>query len=182
MIIFIYVCILALNLVAVFLTYHFLGKEMDKKEKGIFIIVGIAVIYMLVSLVYWIGTKDIELGTNENFGKNLITFTFVPVNAIVILPFLASSYKNLKANRLKPEAFRNRCILLATVLIALLVMECSYFKDIQTGIYNMLQSVQNTTSNVQNKTEQNATNQVQNNAIQNATSDVQNTTAQNEIE
>lgn len=139
-------CILALNLVAVFLTYHFLGKEMDKKEKGIFIIVGIAVIYMLVSFIYWIGTKNIELGTSENFGKNLIVFTFVPVNAIIILPFLASSYKNLKVGRLKPEAFRNRCVLLAIALIVLLVMECSYFKDIQTGIYNMLQSAQNTTN------------------------------------
>lgn len=175
MIIFIYMCILALNLVAIFLTYYFLGKEIDKKTKGIFIIVGIAVIYMLVSFIYWIGTKDIELGTNENFGKNLITFTFVPVNAIIILPFLASSYKNLKAGRLKSIPFRNRCILLGIALIILLVMECSYFKDIQTGIYNMIQSVQNATTNTQNETNQNVTNQVQNNAIQN-------TTAQNEIE
>ena len=140
MIIFIYMCILALNLVAIFLTYHFLGKEMEKKAKGIFIIVGIAVIYMLVSLVYWIGTKDIDLGNNESFGKNLITFTFVPVNAIVILPFLASSYKNLQEGKLKSEPFRNRCILLAIVLIILLIIEFFYFKDIQTGIYNMLQN------------------------------------------
>jgi hypothetical protein len=140
MVIFIYICILALNLVAIFLTYHFLGKEMDKKAKGIFIIVGIAVIYMLVSLVYWIGTKDIDLGNNESFGKNLITFTFVPVNAIVILPFLASSYKNLQLGKLKSETFRNRCILLGIVLIILLIIEFFYFKDIQTGIYNMLQN------------------------------------------
>ncbi|MCI9246516.1 MAG: hypothetical protein HFJ30_05275 [Clostridia bacterium] len=140
MIIFIYMCILALNIVAMFLTYHFLGKEMDKKTKGIFIIVGIAFIYMLVSFVYWIGTKDIELGTSENFGKNLITFTFVPVNAILILPFLANSYKNLKTGKLKVEPFRNRCILLAIILVILLVMEAFYFKEIQTGIYNMLQN------------------------------------------
>lgn len=146
MILFIYACILALNLVAIFLTYYFLGKEMDKKTKGIFIIVGIAVIYMLVSFVYWIGTKDIELGVSESFGKNLITFTFVPVNAIIILPFLASSYKNLKVGRLKVENFRNRCILLAIALIILLVMECSYFKDIQTGIYNMLESAKSITN------------------------------------
>ena len=140
MIIFIYMCILALNLVAIFLTYHFLGKEMDKKAKGIFIIIGIAIIYILVSFVYWISTKDIELGTNESFGKNLITFTFVPVNAIIILPFLANSYKNLQSGRLKSVPFRNRCILLATVLVVLLVFEAFYFKDIQTGIYAMLES------------------------------------------
>lgn len=140
MILFIYMCILALNLVAIFLTYHFLGKEIDKKTKGIFIIVGIAVIYMLVSFVYWISTKDIELGINDSFGKNLITFTFVPVDAIFILPYLASSYKNLQAGRLKAEPFRNRCILLAIILIVLLIIEFFYFKDIQTGIYTMLQN------------------------------------------
>lgn len=167
-------CILALNLVAIFLTYHFLGKEIDKKTKGIFIIIGIAVIYMLVSFIYWIGTKDIELGTNENFGKNLITFTFVPVNAIIILPFLASSYKNLQSGRLKSVPFKNRCILLAIALVILLVVEFFYFKDVQAGIYNILQSAQNTTSNVQNEI-----NQAQNDTIQNAISDAQNITPQN---
>lgn len=174
MIIFIYMCILALNLVAIFLTYHFLGKEIEKKTKGIFIIIGIAVIYMLVSFIYWIGTKDIELGTNENFGKNLITFTFVPVNAIIILPFLASSYKNLQAGRLKSVPFRNRCILLAIALVILLIIECFYFKDVQTGIYNMLQSAQSTTGNVQNEVDKNTT-------TQNVTNDIQNTATQNVI-
>lgn len=140
MIIFIYACILALNLVAVFLTYHFLGKEMDKKTKGIFIIVGIAIIYALVSLVYWMSTKDIDLGVNGKSGQNLITFTFVPVNVILILPFLANSYRSLKMGRLKSEPFRNRCIVLGVVLAILLIMEFFYFQDIQNGILNMLQN------------------------------------------
>lgn len=139
MVIFIYMCILVLNLVAIFLTYHFLGKEMEKKSKGIFIIIGIAIIYMLVSFIYWISTKDIELGISESFGKNLITFTFVPVNGIVILPMLASSYRYLKEGRLKMDKFRNRAILLAVVLIIILIIEFFYFKDIQSGIMQMLQ-------------------------------------------
>jgi len=101
---------------------------------------------MLVSFAYWIGTKDIELGTSESFGKNLITFTFVPVNAILILPFLASSYKKLKLGRLELVPFRNRCILLAIVLVILLVIEVFYFKEIQTGIYHMLQNAKTVTN------------------------------------
>ena len=143
MIIFIYACILALNLVAIFLTYYFLGKEMDKKSKGIFIIVGIAIIYMLVSFIYWISTKDIDLGTSGKTGQNLITFTFVPVNAIVILPFLANSYRQLKTGKLKSVPFRNRCIVLVVILFILLIIEFFYFKDIQNGILNMLQNAKN---------------------------------------
>ena len=142
MIIFIYACILALNLVAVFLTSHFLGKGIDKKTKGIFIVVGVATIYALVSFVYWISTKDIDLGASGKIGQNLVTFTFVPVNAIIMLPFLANSYKLLQAGKLKLVPFRNRCIVLAIVLIILLIIEFFYFKDIQNGILNMLQNAQ----------------------------------------
>ena len=93
MLAFIYIFILILNVVSIVLTYHFLGKDMDKKSKGIFIVIGIAFIYLLVSLVYWLGTMNIDLGVDGDTGKDLITFTFVPVNSIIIMPFLANSYK-----------------------------------------------------------------------------------------
>ncbi len=140
--VFIYICILGINLIAVFLTYHFLGKDMDKKQKGIFIVVGVAVIYMLVTFVYWISTKNIDLGVSSDNIKNLIIFTFVPVNAMITLPFLASSYKHFRKGDLKPTPFRNRCILIGIVLAILLIGEFFYFQDIQTGILQMIQSAQ----------------------------------------
>lgn len=140
MLTFIYICILVLNIVAVLLTYYFLGKEMDKKSKGIFIIVGVAIIYLLVSFIYWVSTKSTNLEIDDDTCKNLITLTFVPVNAIIIMPFLASSYKKLKNGKLKQVPFRNRCILLAVVMFIILLIEFFYFKDIQNGILSILQS------------------------------------------
>ncbi len=140
MLVFIYICILLLNLVAVLLTYHCLGKDMDKRAKGIFIVVGIAVMYILVTFVYWIGTKNINLGIDADTGKNLITFTFVPVNSIIILPFLAKSYINWKDNKIQSEQLRNRCILIGIILIIGLVIEFFYFKGIQNGILSILNS------------------------------------------
>lgn len=140
MLVFIYLCILLLNLVAITLTYHCLGKNMDKKEKGIFIIVGIAIMYMLVTFVYWISSKNINLEVESDIGKNLITFTFVPVNAIIVLPFLANSYKHWKDGKVKSQQFRNRCILISVVLIIALVIEFFYFQNIQNGILAILNS------------------------------------------
>ena len=142
MILFIYFCILVLNVVAIFLMYRFLGTSVEKKEKWIFIVVGIAFMYMLVSFVYWLSTKDIDLGTNSNLASNFITFTFVPVNGILILPFLASSYRYWKEGRLKPEKFRNRIILSIVILIIVLVIEFFYFQDIQNGILSLVQANQ----------------------------------------
>lgn len=139
MLVFIYFFILLVNVVAITLNYHFLGKDMDKKSKGIFIVIGIAIMYILVSFVYWISTKDINLGVDTDMGKNLVTFTFVPVNAILVMPFLASSYKHFMLGDLNKIPFRNRCILIAVILIVLLVFEFFYFKDIQNGILSFLQ-------------------------------------------
>ena len=68
MVIFIYLCILLLNIVAIFMTYKFLGEDFEKKEKSIFLVVGIAIMYMIVSLVYWLSTRGIDLGINNEMG------------------------------------------------------------------------------------------------------------------
>ena len=138
MVIFIYLCILILNIVAIFMTYKFLGEDLEKKEKSIFIIVGVAIMYMLVSLIYWLSTKNINLGATNEMGKNFIIFTFVPINSMIVLPFLASSYKYFKQGRLKTQNFKNRIILISAILIIVLILEFFYFKDIQNSILNML--------------------------------------------
>lgn len=130
--------IILLNVVAIALTYYCL-EDSDKKEKLIFIAVGIAVIYMLTSFVYWISTKNIELKQVAEVGKNLITFLFVPINALITLPILAKSYKKLRFGKLTSDHFRNRVIVLAAILLILLTIECSYFKDIQNGVIKMIQ-------------------------------------------
>ena len=142
MVIFIYISILVLNLVAIFMTYKMLGKEIAQKEKMTFIVVGVAIIYITVSSIYWLSTRNIDLGTAKELGKNFIVFTFVPINCMVVLPFLASSYKYFKQGRLKKQNFQNRIILFSVILIIVLILEFFYFKDIQNGILNIVQSAQ----------------------------------------
>lgn len=130
--------ILILNIVAIALIYYCLSN-LDKKERIIFIAVGIAVIYALTSLVYWLSTKNIEIKEVSELGKNLITFLFVPINSIVILPILAKSYNKYKIGRLAPDKLRNRSIVLAVILLIILIIECSYFKDIQNSVVKLIE-------------------------------------------
>ncbi len=140
MILFIYLCILVLNLVAIGLTYRFLGVAFEKKEKFIFITVGIAIMYMLVAATYWLSTKNMQFAGNAGMGtaQSLITFTFVPINMILTLPILASSYRAYKEGRLKAQNFKNRLIALAIILVIILIIEFFYFKDIQSGIIELI--------------------------------------------
>ena len=157
--------ILLLNIVAIVLTYYCL-EDADKKDKVIFIAIGIAVMYMLTSLIYWISSRGIEVKEISETGKNLLTFLFVPINGILVLPILAKSYRRYKTGRINGNHLRNRAILLGILLLIVLIVECIYFKDIQNGVINMLnekkQEEQLTTDAVMNQNPNMVQNQVTN--------------------
>ena len=129
--------ILIMNVVAIVLTYHCLA-DLTKKEKFIFIAVGIAIMYILTSIVYWISTWNIEMTEVAETGKNLITFLFVPVNGLIVLPLLAKSYVKFKFGGLNRKIFTNRGIVLTVLLLIVLGIECVYFKNIQTQVINLI--------------------------------------------
>lgn len=180
--------IILLNIIAIALTYYCLDG-LEKKDRILFIAMGIAIMYMLTSFVYWISTKNIEIKEVSEQCKNLIIFLFVPINGILVLPILARSYRKYKIGRLKADKFRNRVILLAVFLLVALIIECSYFKDIQNGVVQMLnqnlqkqqelQTNPNGNAMVNNQLEQNETNTIANNQVGNVTTNV--TTGENAI-
>lgn len=129
---------LLLNIVAIVLTYNCLSK-IDKKERIIVVAVGIAVIYVLTSFVYWLSTKEIAIKEVSELGKKIITFLFVPINSIIVLPLMAKSYNKYKTGRLASDKLRNRGIVLGIILLIVLIIECSYFKDIQNGVVKLIE-------------------------------------------
>lgn len=129
---------LLLNIVAITLTYNCLSK-IDKKERIIVVAVGIAVVYAVTSFVYWLSTKDIAIKEVSELGGKIITFLFVPINSIIVLPLMAKSYNKYKIGRLASDKLRNRGIVLGVILLIVLIIECSYFKDIQNGVVKLIE-------------------------------------------
>lgn len=134
--------IIIANIVAIALMYYSLG-DLGKKEKWIFIGAGIGIMYILTSIVYWISTNGIEMTEVSESGKNLITFLFVPVNGLLILPLLAKSYAKFKSERIDSKIFFNRSIVLAVLLFIILVVECIYFKNIQIQVVELIKQNSN---------------------------------------
>lgn len=131
--------ILIFNIVSIVLMYYCLG-DIEKKEKIIFIAVGTGIMYILTSIVYWISTMGIEITEVSETGKNLITFLFVPVNGLIILPILAKSYVKLKYGNISNKVFANRILVLAVLLIIILIIECNYFRQIQEQVVNLIKN------------------------------------------
>lgn len=130
--------IVLLNVVVIALTYYCLEVS-DKKDRVIFIAIGIAIMYILTSIVYWFSSKGIEMKEISETGKNLITFLFVPINGIVVLPIFAKAYSKYKMGKIQSQHLRNRAILLAIILFMILVIECGYFKNVQEKVTQMLE-------------------------------------------
>ena len=146
--------VLILNIVAIALTYHSFS-DLDKKERVICVAVGIAIIYMITSIIYWISTKNVASKNVAETAKSVITFLFVPINAILTLPIIAKSYCKYKMGKLAGDKLRNRIIVLAIPFIIVLIIECSYFADIQNGILEFVKDNTKNTNSINSTIERN---------------------------
>lgn len=129
--------ILILNIVSILLMYRSLNDR-TPKEKLIYIAMGIAVMYILTSIVYWISTRNIEMTEVSDLGKDLIIFLFVPINGIIVLPLFARSYCKFKGGGISGTVLRNRGTVLGIILLILLIIECVYFENIQNQVVKMI--------------------------------------------
>ena len=179
--------ILILNIVSIVLMYYSLG-DLGKKEKLIYIVVGTAIMYIITSIVYWFSTRGIEVTEVSERGKDLITFLFVPINGIIMLPLLAKSYSKLKYGNLDKNVFLKRGIVLAVILLIVLIIECIYFKNVQQEVVNMLNAQENSmeqqgsTNSVLNETTNEVTNQITSTILNETTNTISNVQSQNTID
>ncbi len=169
--IFIMLAILFANAVAITLIYQFV-KKLPNKEKIIFIAASFATIYILVSVIYWISGFGIEKRINDA-AKDFITFIFVPVNVIMLVPFVAAKYSKVKLGVIKQEELKKTLIIVTIVGIVILGIECVYFKKMKQNMKILSETKQqnlqeeqnkeiNTTTNEQMKDDTNITNSEEN--------------------
>ena len=165
---------LAVNAIALFIIYQFV-KKMSKMNKIIFIALSFAVNYMLVSFVCMLSAWGMEETIIEQ-SKTYLTYVFVPVNIILSIPFLVTSYQKYKDKKLKPEKFVKRGIAVGIFMVIVLVIEYFYFQSVFENIIDISENVQNGNqidTNVQanetitNEIENNITNEEQANEITN---------------
>ena len=143
--------ILILNVVSILLMYRSLNAR-EPKEKLLFIVIGTALMYVLTSIVYWISTRNIEITEVSDLGKDLIIFLFVPINGIIVLPLFARSYCKFKDGGISNTVLRNRGIVLGVILLILLIVECTYFENIQKQVVNMINERNNQTQHENDNT------------------------------
>lgn len=143
--------IMLVNAIAIAIIYQFV-KKLEKKDKIIFIVASVAIIYIAVTITYWISGFGIDKNVHEA-SKNLITFLFVPVNVILLVPLVATKYAKFKETEIEKSEFTKRLVIVSLVGVILLVGECFYFKNMQKNINNVANAIEEN-NNFKGKNEQ----------------------------
>lgn len=172
--IFINIFIFLANLVAILLLYYSWNKNFDKKNRALYTMIGIGVMYIGILIIYWLSSIGIDSSKVSESSRNMITFAFVPVNTIIILPFLVRSYGKVKYNEMKMSKFQKRVTIMAILILIIFISEFFYFRNVQKQILDMANQ-----SNVANSQSANNTDNIENNSTENYNNTLTNNTEEN---
>lgn len=159
---FIVLFILIANIVAILLTYYSFSKDFEKSKKLFYTMISIGVIYIITLVVYLLSSIGVEKEVAQS-SKNMIIFTFVPVNAIILLPILIRSFYKKQNKKITLEKLNKIVITMAIIALLLVIGEFCYFKNIQKGISKIVEDKKSNTQSNQISDNSEANNQIENN-------------------
>ena len=127
-----------INLASAFVIFKVLSN-IELKNKIILIAIGEIVMYVILFVVYGISS----VGVNEtivNASRQIIIFTFLPINIICIELPIMLSFKKLQQGDIDNNKFKTRMAISIIIGIIILLLEFNYIKDIQDGISNFIKN------------------------------------------
>ena len=136
--------ILLANVIAIVSTYFSFGKKLGKDKKMMYTMIAMGIIYIITLVVYFFSSIGISNSNVTNGSRNIITFTFVPVNTIILVPFLIRSFEKAKNKEIKTAKLNQRVAIIAVIGIILIITEFFYFRNIQKNIIDYGSQVSNT--------------------------------------
>lgn len=120
------------NAISVFTVYKLI-KGLGKRKSLLYIAISIAIMYIILSIVYWLSGIGMNKDIHEA-SKNFVIYLFVPINMFLTVPYLAAQYMKLLVNEIKREKFAKKVEIVAIIFAVVLVIEFFYFRSIQSNI------------------------------------------------
>lgn len=137
----IYIFLMIANVIAIAAIYFAFGKRLSQDKKMLYTMISIGIIYIATLIVYFFSSIGVNNSNVTNVSRNMITFSFVPVNAIILLPFLIYSFAKTAEKELTEEKLKKRITIVAIIAIILVITEFFYFKNIQKNIITITESL-----------------------------------------
>ena len=131
--------IIILNIVAISIVLKSLG-DIEIKNKIAITLLGVILMYVILYIIYNISSANVDKNI-ITASRQLILFTFLPINILCILVPILLQFKKLKNKEINEPKFKFKIILFIIIGIIILFIENMYIKDIQHGIENFNNNV-----------------------------------------
>lgn len=134
----IYLIIILIFAIYIVWTWNSTEQFKQKSTKILFIIVGTLFISVLTLILFSFSKIGIEYPKLEMMKdvRKIILLVFIPINGFFILPQIANIV-NIKMEESETnEQIRRRITKLGITLLGIIIIECMYFKNMQTGLIN----------------------------------------------
>ena len=147
---------LFVNLIAILVIYNSFGRKADKQKRLINTLIGMGAVYIIVLIVYFFSSLGIEKTYASDQTKTMLTLAFVPVNAILFIPFLVISQRKAKEGKIARQAFSKRIAVILILAVVVIISEFFYFRNFQKNMLKIEREVKT------KKTEQKLSNEISN--------------------
>ena len=130
----IFIIILALYIIAIISTYQNMFA-FEKTTKILYLILGFIIVSIITVIISKIGLPN-SADNKEilNVVKRTIQIIFIPLNALIILPFMANNISKYKVKAISEEKLKKRILIMSIVYIIFIIFEKNYIKDFHIGV------------------------------------------------
>ena len=126
--------IILLNIVAMGALYQAIGNKVSILNRIVMTAFGVLLMYILLFIVYSISSlKQDKIIVNA--ARQIILFTILPINIMCIMRPIIIQIRKLRDKEIKQDKFNKKILIYGIIAIVILIIEFSYIRDIQNGIY-----------------------------------------------
>ena len=106
--------------------------------------VGTLFITVLTLIIFQFSRIGINYPKEEMIGevRKIILLVFIPINGLIILTQSANIISILKSEIITKKNKEKRLKIYAIIFLIMIILECVYFKNIQNGMINFINSRQ----------------------------------------
>lgn len=136
----IYIVIAVLFGVLIAWTWNNSKSFQANNKKITFILVGLAILFIITFIIFSISGIGISYPNNEIMKqvKKIAILIFMPVNGFLSLPHIANIKVEVEKGNYEQEKLKRKIIIFGIVWLILIIFEIIYLKDFQNGIIQIL--------------------------------------------
>ena len=136
----IYLIMVILYIVLILWVWNNTKDYDDKKERIIFIVLGIIILMIVTFILFSISRIGIQYPSKDVLKqvRKVSLLLFVPLNGFVSLPHIAKLKSDIKCKDISNEEIKKRIIILSCIIMIIIIVQIFYLKDFQSGIIELI--------------------------------------------